>query len=170
VLKVSEGGGKNWYVLYTKPRNEKKVAERLTLAGYTVYCPLHKVRRQWSDRIKTMEEPLFRSYVFIQVEDAKRDQVFAYTGTVRYLFWLRRLAVVRQSEIATIQKWLGEQDHEYIDVSQIIPRDYLRITTGQFSGEEAILLDRTSSKVIVQLKELGIQLSLSLSNNDLMAL
>ena len=170
MLKVPEGAGKNWYVLYTKPKNEKKVAERLSEAGYTVYCPLHKVRRQWSDRIKTMEEPLFRSYVFIQVEDAKRDQVFAYTGTVRYLFWLRRLAVVRQSEIATIQKWLGEQDHEYIDVSQIIPRDYLRITTGQFSGEEAILLDRTSSKVIVQLKELGIQLSLSLSNNDLMAL
>jgi transcription antitermination factor NusG len=128
------------------------------------------VRRQWSDRIKTVEEPLFRSYVFIQIEDTKRDEVFAYPGTVRYLFWLRRPAVVRQSEIATIQKWLGEQDHEHIDISQIMPGDYLRITSGQFSGEEAILLDRTNSRVIVQLKELGIQLSLSLSNNDLMAL
>ena len=159
-----------WYVLYTKPRNEKKVAERLTGAGYKVYCPLHKVRRPWSDRIKTVEEPLFRSYVFIQIEDAKRDEVFAYPGTVRYLFWLRRPAVVRQSEIATIQKWLGEQDHEHIDISQIMPGDYLRITSGQFAGEEAILLDRTNSRVIVQLKELGIHLSLSLSNNDLMAL
>lgn len=160
----------NWHVLYTKPRNEKKVAERLSAAGYNVYCPIHKVRKQWSDRIKTVEEPLFRSYVFIQIEDAKRDEVFAYPGTVRYLFWLRRPAVVRQSEIATIQKWLGEHDHEHIDVSQIMPGDYLRITSGQFSGEEAILLDRTNSRVIVQLKELGIQLSLSLSNNDLMAL
>ena len=157
-----------WYVLYTKPRNEKKVAERLSTAGYNVYCPLHKVKRQWSDRVKTVEEPLFRSYVFIQIEDAKRDEVFAYSGTVRYLFWLRRPAVVRQSEIATIQKWLGE--HEHINVSQIMPGDYLRITSGQFAGEEAILLDRTNSRVIVQLKELGIQLSLSLSNNDLMAL
>ena len=158
----------SWYVLYTKSGNEKKVVERLTGAGYTVYCPLHKVHRQWSDRIKTLEEPLFRSYVFIQIEDAKRDEVFAYPGTVRYLFWLRRPAVVRDSEIRTIQKWLGE--HEHIDVSQIMPGDYLRITSGQFSGEEAILLDRTNSKVIVQLKELGIQLSLSLANNDLMAL
>ena len=91
-----------WYVLYTKPRNEKKVAQRLTGAGYSVYCPLHKVRRQWSDRIKTVEEPLFRSYVFIQIEDAKRDEVFAFPGTVRYLFWFRRPAVVRQTEIATI--------------------------------------------------------------------
>jgi transcription antitermination factor NusG len=157
-----------WYVLYTKPRNEKKVAERLTAAGYSVYCPLHKVRRQWSDRIKTVEEPLFRSYVFIQIEDAKRDEVFAYPGTVRYLFWLRRPAVVRQSEIATIQKWLGEYEH--IEVSQIMPGDYIRITSGPLSGKEAILLDRRNSKVIVQLEELGIQLSLSLSNNDLMAL
>ena len=159
-----------WYVLYTKPRYEKKVAERLSAAGYNVYCPLHKIKRQWSDRIKTVEEPLFRSYVFIQIEEAKRDEVFVYTGTVRYLFWLRRPAVVRQSEIATIQKWLGEYEHEDIDISQIMPGDYLRITSGQFSGEEAILLDRTNSKVIVQLKELGIQLSLSLSNNDILAL
>jgi transcription antitermination factor NusG len=159
-----------WYVLYTKPRNEKKVAERLTQRGYTVYCPLHKVRRQWSDRVKTLEEPLFRSYVFIQIEDAKRDEVFAYPGTVRYLFWLRRPAVVRQSEIATIQKWLGEHEHENIDVSQIMLGDYIRITSGQFSGEEAILLDRRNSRVIVQLKELDIQLSLSLPNKDFMAL
>lgn len=159
-----------WYVLYTKPRNEKKVVERLTGAGYTVYSPFHKVRKQWGDRIKIVEEPLFRSYVFIQIENAKRDEVFAFPGTVRYLFWLRRPAIVRQSEIATIQKWLGEHKHEDIDISQIMPGDYLRITSGQFSGEEAILLDRRKSKVIVQLKEIGIELSLSLSNNDLMAL
>ena len=62
-----------WYVLYTKPRNEKKVAQRLSEAGYTVYCPLQKVRRRWSDRTKVVEEPLFTSYLFIQIEDHRRD-------------------------------------------------------------------------------------------------
>ena len=121
------------------------------------------MRRPWSDRIKTLEEPLFRNYVFIQIEDTKRDEIFNYPGTVRYLFWLRRPAVVRKSEIVTIQNWLGEQDHEYIDVSPIIPGDYLRITSGQFAGEQAVVLERTNSRVIVQL-------SLSLSKNDLNAL
>jgi len=96
-----------WYVLYTKPRNEKKVAQRLSEAGYNVYCPLQKVRRQWSDRTKVVEEPLFKSYLFIQIEDHRRDEVFTFPGTVRYLFWLRRPAQVRQVEIHTIQKWLG---------------------------------------------------------------
>ena len=66
----------HWHVLYTKPRNEKKVAERLSGAGYTVYCPLQKVRRQWSDRVKVVEEPLFKGYLFIKIEEKKRDEVF----------------------------------------------------------------------------------------------
>ena len=152
-----------WYVLYTKPRNEKKVAQRLSEAGYNVYCPLQKVRRQWSDRTKVVEEPLFKSHLFIQIEDHRRDEVFSFPGTVRYLFWLRRPAKVRQVEINTIQKWLGDYNHEDIDITDITPGDLVRITTGQFSGEEAVLLDRTQHKAVVQLKEIGIQLSLSLS-------
>ena len=159
-----------WYVLYTKSKNEKKVAERLTAAGYNVYCPLHKVKRQWSDRVKIIEEPLFKGYLFIQVEDHKRDQVFSFPGTVRYLFWLRRPALVRDAEIKAIQKWLGEYAHEAIDISDILPGDYVRITSGPFTGEQAVLLDKTNKKAVVQLKELGIQLSLSLTNSGLSVL
>ena len=159
-----------WYVLYTKSKNEKKVAERLTAAGYNVYCPLHKVKRQWSDRVKIIEEPLFKGYLFIQVEDHKRDEVFSFPGTVRYLFWLRRPAVVRDAEIKTIQKWFGEYAHEDIDISDILPGDYVRITSGPFTGEQAVLLDKTNKKAVVQLKELGIQLSLSLTNSGLSVL
>ena len=160
----------NWHVLYTKPRHEKKVAERLTEAGYKVYCPLHKVRRQWSDRVKVVEEPLFRGYIFIKIQDAKRDEVFTFPGTVRYLFWLRRPAIVREEEISLIQKWLGEYDHEQIDISDIQPGDLVRITSGRFMNEQAVLIDRNRSRAVVQLKELGIQLNLSLSNNELQRL
>ena len=169
-MKAADPAERNWYVLHTKPRHEKKVAERLTAAGYKVYCPVQRVVRKWSDRTKVVEDSLFKGYIFIQIEDHKRDDVFTYPGTVRYLFWLRRPAQVRQVEIHTIQKWLGEYNHEDIDVSAILPGDLVRITSGQFSGEEAVLLDRTHHKAVVQLKELGIQLSLSLSNNDLLAL
>ena len=160
----------HWYVLYTKPRHEKKVADRLIAAGYKVYCPLHKVRRQWSDRIKVVEEPLFRGYVFISIEDEKREEVFSYPGTVRYLFWLRRPAVVREQEIEAIQKWLGHYDHESLEIETITPGSYVRITSGQFMNEEAVLLNQTRSKAVVQLKELGIQLSLDLSQNELLPL
>ena len=160
----------NWYVLYTKPRHEKKVAERLTGAGYTLYCPLQKVVRKWSDRTKVVEEPLFKGYLFIQIEDHKRDEVFTFPGTVRYLFWLHRPAIVREEEIATIQKWLGHYDHERLKVTDITPGAYVRITSGKFMNEEGVLLDTSNSKALVQLKELGIQLSLDLTQNELQAL
>jgi transcriptional antiterminator RfaH len=167
---MDQSGTKNWYVLYTKPRHEKKVAERLTAAGHKVYCPLQKVVRKWSDRTKVVEEPLFKGYVFILIEDHKRDEVFTYPGTVRYLFWLRRPAVVREEEIATIQKWLGHYDQERISVTDITPGTYVRITSGKFMNEEGILLDTSNSKALVQLPELGIQLSLDLTQNELQAL
>lgn len=160
----------NWYVLYTKPRHEKKVAERLSEAGYTTYCPLYKVKRQWSDRTKIVEEPLFRSYIFILIEDHKRKEVFTFPGTERYLFWLRRPATVRTVEIEAIQKWLGHYDHESLEVEDITPGTLVRITSGQFMNEEAILLDQTRYKAVVQLKELGIQLSLDLHKNELLPL
>ncbi|MDA8565487.1 UpxY family transcription antiterminator [Schleiferiaceae bacterium] len=160
----------NWYVLYTRPRHEKKVAECLTGAGYMVYCPLQKVVRKWSDRTKTVEEPLFKGYVFIQIEDHKRDEVFTFPGTLRYLFWLRRPAVVRKEEITTIQKWLGHYDHKRLKVTDISLGAVVRITSGKFMNEEGILLDTSNSKALVQLKELGIQLSLDLTQNELQAL
>jgi transcription antitermination factor NusG len=164
---MEQSADKNWYVLYTKPRHERKVAERLAEAGYIIYCPFQKVVRKWSDRTKVVEETLFKSYLFIQIEDHCRDEVFTFPGTVRYLFWLRRPAIVRESEIHTIQKWLGQYDHSDIDISEIVPGDYLRITSGPFNGEQAVLLDKTTKKAVVQLKELGLQISLSLSNSDL---
>jgi transcriptional antiterminator RfaH len=85
----------NWLVLYTKPKNEVKVAERLAAAGITVYCPLVTSLRQWSDRKKKVTLPLFSSYVFVQLAEVQRAAVFEVPGVVRYLFWLGKPAVVQ---------------------------------------------------------------------------
>jgi transcription antitermination factor NusG len=157
-----------WYVLYTKPRNEKKVALQLTKAGYTVYCPLQKVRRQWSDRTKVIKEPLFKSYLFIQIEDHRRDEVFYFPGALRYLFWQHRPAIVREEEIKTIQKWLGHYSHEYLQIEELASGSCVRITSGQFMNKEGILLDQKRNRALVQIKDLGLQLSLDLQNNELL--
>ena len=57
-----------WYVLYTKPRQEKKVADGLIAIGIAAYCPLVTTIKQWSDRKKKVEVPLINSYVFVNIE------------------------------------------------------------------------------------------------------
>jgi transcription antitermination factor NusG len=91
---------KNWYVVYTKPKWEKKVAEQLTKMGIEC-CPLITQVRQWSDRKKKVVVPAFNSYV-VQVADSDRSLVFQSVGSSLFV-WLGKPAIVRDEEIGTIK-------------------------------------------------------------------
>lgn len=145
----------NWYVLYTKPRNEKKVTERLQKMGFTVYCPLIEVVKQWSDRKKKVQEPLLPSYVFIQIEEKNRDQVFQVAGVVRYLFWLGKPAVVRYEEIETLKSWL-QYDNSKLQVNYLQPGSKITLTEGVFKGMDVMVKEQRGKKVQLLLESLGI--------------
>jgi len=66
-----------WYAVYTKSRMEKKVSLRLEEAGIESYCPVTKRKKQWSDRKKIVEEVLFRSYVFVNIDLVTQEKVNA---------------------------------------------------------------------------------------------
>ena len=122
-----------WFVLYTKPKNEKKVADKLKAKGIDVYCPLIKVKRQWSDRIKTIEEPLFKSYCFVNLEERERANVFGVSGIVRYLFWQNKAAIVRDSEIDAIKAMLNEADQCQSDINFVELGSRFSINSGSFN-------------------------------------
>ena len=73
---------KNWWALYTKPRHEKKAKLEIEKKGITVYLPLNRVLRQWSDRKKWIEEPLFPGYIFIHGDAVERHQAVQSNGVV----------------------------------------------------------------------------------------
>ena len=167
---MAQSNVKKWYVLTTKSKQEKKVTETLESAGFTVYCPLQKVKRKWSDRVKIVEQPLFRGYVFIYIEDKKRDEIFKVVTSIRYLFWLKKPAIVRDQEIETIQKWLGHFDHEYIQIEKLERGSLVQLKSGPFMGQEALLVDYRQNKAVIRLKSAGLQLSVSLNQNEILPL
>src|ERR1700761_8327786 len=97
---------KNWYAVYTKSRWEKKVYRLFCEKGMEAYCPLNRVRKKWSDRIKWVEEPLFKSYVFVRVAEIELPAVRLVNGVVNFVYWLGKPALVRDNEIETIRKFL----------------------------------------------------------------
>ena len=66
---------KRWLVFYTRPRTEKKAEQRLLDRGYNVLVPKAEEVRQWSDRKKKVIIPLFRGYLFAQVNERSRIDV-----------------------------------------------------------------------------------------------
>jgi len=149
-----------WYVIYTKPRNEKKVAEHLQKNGIIVYCPLVTQIKQWSDRKKKIQIPLFNSYLFVNLNENERDKVFKVNGVIRYLFWLGKPAIVRDEEIEVLQESLiGIMSS--VEVASIKPGDVLQIPSGPFQGKEGIVKNIKKNKVQLVLKELGVLITLT---------
>ena len=152
----------NWYVIYTKPKWEKKVAEQLAEAGIDCYCPLITQIRQWSDRKKKVEVPLFNSYVFVQLDESERNSVFQSAGVVRYLFWLGKPAIVRHEEIEVIKKWLNTSDAADIMVDRYKIGDAIQLESGPFSAQKAIVQEVTNTHYVLVLESLGCVLKMKI--------
>ena len=145
----------NWYVLYTKPKWEKKVADKLKEMGIKAYCPTTFRVRQWSDRKKKVEMPLFSSYVFVQIEERERNAVFAVSGVIRYLFWLGKPAIVRDQEIQAIQQWLSEPSSFDVEVRTWQAGDRVVLEQGVFKDQLAVVQEVKSSSCVLVLEALG---------------
>ena len=148
-----------WYVLYIKSHNEIKTATFLAELGITVYCPIVTEYRQWSDRVKKVEVPLIRSYIFVNLEEKERPLVFQVPGIIRYLFWLGKPAIVPETEIKTMQLWL-QNDIQEARVEQLQPGDRFSIPKGPFKGQESIIHEVSKSRLQVILVVLGIKITM----------
>ena len=94
----------HWLVLYTNPRAEMKVAQRLEKIGVEAYCPARMEIRQRSDRKKKIWVPLLPSMVLVNIDEREKNKVFDVQGVVRYLYWLGQLAKVSADKVLTLKE------------------------------------------------------------------
>ena len=148
-----------WYAVYTKPRWEKKVASLLEAKGIKYYCPLNKVLKQWSDRKKTVLEPLFKSYVFIQVEEKEKWELLKINGIVNYVHWLGKPARIKETEIDTVKKFLNEFESVDVVESTSPVNSKVKIKHGVLMNYQGILLEVLGNKASVKIESMGLQLT-----------
>lgn len=148
---------KKWYALYTKPRWEKKIDATLVRKGIESWCPLQKVERQWSDRKKVIEDPLFKSYVFVHIDDTERAKVLMTDGVLNFVYYLGKPAVIKHEEVDLIKKYLAEKDASISILSQEGYKEEMRIKVnhGVFMGNEGTVIRGGRKKVYVKLESLG---------------
>lgn len=95
---------KKWYAVYTAPRAEKRVKERMDNAGIENYLPMQVRMKQWSDRKKLVEEPLFSSYIFVNIFNFQRFEVLNVYGVIRFISFGGDVVEVPKRDIDLIRK------------------------------------------------------------------
>ena len=150
---------KKWFVVYTKPQHELKVASQLSAMGITNYCPTITLLKQYSDRKKKVTKPLLSSYVMVELEENQRNKVFACSGIVRYLFFLGKPAVVPAFEIDLMQDHLNGVYND-IKVTTLSVGDSHTITQGPFSGISGRVVQSDNNKIKLELASLGMRITL----------
>lgn len=148
-----------WYAVHTRPRWEKKVASLLQDKGIENYCPLNKVVRQWSDRKKTVLEPLFKGYVFVQVAEAAKWELLTINGIVNYVYWLGKPARIRDNEIDTIRRFLHEFEDIEVTENNMTVNKTVQVKQGVLMNYRGIVIELHGNKAKVRIESMGLQLS-----------
>ena len=144
---------RSWHVIYTKPRAEMKVEERLINFGIEAYCPVKQEVKQWSDRKKKILVPVLPSMVLVNIDEKKRNQVFDIPGVVRYMFWLKKHAIVKDNEVNSLKSLLSKnniisQNTETLKVGE-------NINVPGFENQSGIINKKSNNQIWVVLKNLG---------------
>ena len=147
----------NWFVLFTKPRNELMVTEGLTRLGVEVYTPTKIEVRQWSDRKKKVIVPLLPSMVLVQLSEKELGTVFEIPGVVRFLFEHGKRANVPNQEVLAMKSYL--EDTKIADEKGLAVGDIVEVP---LLGEQATLLSIKGKKCLAQLQKLGAIVSFQL--------
>jgi transcriptional antiterminator RfaH len=167
-----------WYLLYMNPRAEKKVAEELQKKGFEVFLPLQRTLKVWSDRKKWVEEPLFKSYLFIQTElERNYYNILNVHSVVKFVSFQGSPAKVDQREITLVKLLLGnttdisledDLNDRSLSLSKCVPGELVTITAGPLIGTQGKLIStRSGERMLIELETMQQNLLITIPSNYL---
>jgi transcription elongation factor/antiterminator RfaH len=150
-----------WYAVYTKSRAEKRVNDQLAEKGIEAYLPLVKTLRQWSDRRKFVQIPLFPGYVFVKANRTNRLDVLSTEGLVSFVKIGKEEVPIPQKQIDAIKHFLLDEDQQH-DMESFIPGSKVEVMYGSLKGLEG-LITKVKGKNRLEINVLAINQSFTIS-------
>jgi len=165
-------GSKNatakWYAVYVKSRYEKKTSALLARDGVEVFLPLITRVKQWSDRKKKVEEPLFKSYVFVRTDLKNYFEILNVPGVVKFISFEGRPIDIPENQIVAITEYVGQVTKEgELDVPKDLQVGQLvMIKYGAMKGLQGHLTNILGKqRIIVDIEVVGSSLPLTISKS-----
>ena len=145
-----------WYPVYTNPRAEKKAYDALVSKGINVYLPLHRQLKQWSDRRKWVEEPLLKSYLFVNIAEQEQAEVLMTKGISRFLYFSGKPAVMPDKQIHELKLLMASPYELEVTEEDLQPGEKIIIRAGALKGITGEVVSRRSQKqLILRLESIG---------------
>ena len=163
-----EGNGPipKWYAVYTKARFEKRVQEKLKEQGIEAYLPLIKTMRQWSDRKKMVEIPLFSSYVFVRIDRRFYDQVLQTHGVVKYVTFEGKAAAIPPEQIDSLKIIVNSNEKVETTWEKRKKGDRVVVTAGSLKGLKGELItEGDRKKVLVRIDGINQNLTIEVHSS-----
>ena len=144
-----------WYALRVRSRYEKKIASLLEQKGIEISLPLLQVTRQWSDRKKLIQVPLFRGYVFTRIlMHLQRFEVLQTTGAVAFPGISGKIKAIPDEQMY----WLDQVLHTGEDIRpepDLQAGQRVRVSHGPWRGIEGIVQGtRAKTRLVIWLDTL----------------
>ena len=155
-----------WYALYVRSRAEKKVYSYLQDMGVEAYLPLITRMKRWSDRLKKVEEPLFKSYLFVRADERNHYEILSVPGVTRFVSFERKAVTVPENQINAIKKYCddSEYDDKLPDQMEFHEGQLVRITSGQMMGLTGRLAPiNNKRRLIIYIESVGHYLPINIS-------
>jgi transcription termination/antitermination protein NusG len=147
---------KRWFVAYTAPRAEKKVAQRLEKSGIEYFLPLRNEIRQWSDRMKRIIMPAFPSYIFVHVNQKEYFKAISQEGMVGYVRFGGVPAQLKASTIEHIRRMLEFNPLFELSDKMLGIGDKYKIPLGPLEGIEGTVIRlKGKTHFVLEIEEWG---------------
>ncbi|HVN04232.1 MAG TPA: UpxY family transcription antiterminator [Bryobacteraceae bacterium] len=155
----------SWFALTAKPRHEKSATRILSIRGLQPFLPVYRAQHQWSDRVKSIELPLFPGYIFCRFDYAHRWTVLSTPGVNSIIGFDQAPAPVPDAEIDRIQaivaSGLPARPWQYIQAG-----DAIRIHRGSLAGLEGVLVrEKDTMRVVVSVGLLRRSVAVEIDRN-----
>ncbi len=144
----------NWFALTVRSQHERSVADQLAARALEAYVPLYRSRRRWSDRVKTIELPLFPQYVFGHFGFEDRLKVIAIPSVISIVGFGGIPSPISQEEIDLVKLLVG-QDRPITPWPFLRVGQRVRVREGPMCGIEGILVrEKAAYRVVINIEML----------------
>ncbi|MGH2648502.1 MAG: UpxY family transcription antiterminator [Ginsengibacter sp.] len=146
---------KNWYIIYTKPKCEKKVAALLTKKRIENFSPVNCKEIKSSKKSKVIYEPLFDCYVFTYIDEKDIDQLKQIDRIVSLVYWKGMPAIINDDEIKIIKEFTSDYQNIKLVRNRVNINDLAGVIEGPSYSLDGKVLTVKNKKVKVNLPSLG---------------